>query len=68
MSDDSWSWESAARESTSRESADAWEGKPDPWFAEPEWPVRKPTLPAWSARRFEQQAVIPAPRRSSEWL
>ncbi|GAA3434305.1 hypothetical protein [Kutzneria kofuensis] len=55
MSDDQW--ETAA-----------WESQRDPWFTEPEWPVRQPSLPAWSAREFGQQAVIPLPRRSPEWL
>lgn len=46
----------------------AWAATPDPWFTEPEWPTRQPSLPAWSAREFEQRAVIPLPRRSVEWL
>ncbi|MFC0439232.1 hypothetical protein [Kutzneria buriramensis] len=56
MSDDQW-------ETT------AWESRRDPWFSEPvEWPTRQPALPAWSARDFEQQLLIPLPRRSTEWL
>ena len=53
MSDDQW--ETAS-----------WETRPDPWFTEPAWPTRQPALPAWSAREFEQQALIPTPRASIE--
>ncbi|GAA0596280.1 hypothetical protein GCM10010174_09400 [Kutzneria viridogrisea] len=38
------------------------------WFGEPSWPVRRSVLPPWSAREFGQQALIPLPRRSEEWL
>ena len=56
MSDDQW------------ETASSWEATPDPWFTEPEWPTRQPAVPAWFAREFEQRAVIPVPRSSTEWL
>jgi hypothetical protein len=43
-----------------------WDITPDPWFTEPAWPTRQPALPAWSAREFGQQALIPMPRTSME--
>lgn len=47
----------------------------DPWFGEPHWPVRRPTLPPWLVRELKQQAanlparstpLIPTPRHSPE--
>ncbi len=43
-----------------------WDTTPDPWFTEPAWPTRQPTLPAWSASEFARQALIPMPRTPLE--